>query len=84
MPQGSERDVEARTQESLNTFTVDGFVRGSWRVDRTRESATLVVTPFRALSAGETAALMTEGDDLLHFLAAGLLLRDVQVQAPAP
>lgn len=84
MPTGSERDPEGRTQESLNTFTVDGFVRGTWRVDRTRDSATLVVTPSRTPSRDETAALTAEGDDLLRFLAADLPVRDVQVRVPVP
>ena len=68
MPPGSERDLGARTQESLNTFTVDGFVRGTWRAEGTRDGATLVVTPSRTLSAVETSALVAEGDGLLRFL----------------
>ena len=53
IPPGFERDVEARTQESLSTFTLDGFVRGTWRVDRAHGGAMLVFDPGPA-TADET------------------------------
>ena len=34
------RGVDTTTQESLSTFTLDGFVAGIWRVDRARGAAT--------------------------------------------
>jgi hypothetical protein len=81
IPPGFERDVEARTQESLSTFTLDGFVRGTWRVDRARGAAILVVTPIRRpLTKREMAAVSDEGDGLLRFLAADASDRDIRVQ----
>jgi hypothetical protein len=63
------RGVDTRTQESLSTFTVDGFVAGTWRVDRERKDASLVLTPLTRLSRSTVAALEDEGERLLAFLA---------------
>lgn len=49
------------------TFLVDGFVAGTWRVERSRKTATLVVEPFAALPGGAAAALEAEGTALLAF-----------------
>ena len=48
IPPGFERDAEARTQESLSTFIVDGFVRGTWRVDRAGDTASPRRDPSRS------------------------------------
>jgi hypothetical protein len=83
IPPGFERDPEARTQESLSTFTVDGFVRGTWRLDRGRDAATLVVTPSGpALSKPEVAALTDEGESLARFLAPDAATRDIIIGRP--
>lgn len=83
IPPGFERDAEARTQESLSTFIVDGFVRGTWRVDRARDTAILVVTPVdRPLSNRDTVAVSDEGDGLLRFLAADASDHDIRVGPP--
>jgi hypothetical protein len=49
------------------TILVGGHVRGLWDITRGRGSATLVVTPFRALSKRDTTALTAEGRRLLSF-----------------
>ena len=49
----------------VGTFLVDGFVAGQWRIDRRRDRATLVVEPFRKLTAAERAELIEEGSRLL-------------------
>jgi hypothetical protein len=79
IPPGAEPDPDARTQESLNTFTIDGFVRGRWRVDRERAAATLVLTPVWPLSPGEYAALSDEGEGLLRFLAPEASIVDIRL-----
>ena len=73
------RGIDTRTQESLSTFTLDGFVAGIWRIDRVRDAATLVVTPIRPLSKRETSALGDEGQGLVAFLAADSTVRDFRV-----
>jgi Winged helix DNA-binding domain len=51
------------------TFLIDGFVRGAWKVDKTRRAATLVIEPFERLSRGDRTALSEEGERLVRFLA---------------
>jgi Winged helix DNA-binding domain len=49
------------------TFLLDGFVRGTWAVKRSRRSATLTITPFAPVPARAAAALRAEGASLLRF-----------------
>jgi hypothetical protein len=67
-----------RTQESLSTFTMDGFVAGIWGIERERRTATLTITPIGRLAKGDAAALAEEGDRLLEFVAADSTTRDVR------
>ncbi|MBD2871295.1 winged helix DNA-binding domain-containing protein [Paenibacillus arenilitoris] len=53
------------------TFLVDGFVRGLWRIEKSRGSATLFLAPFEPLTQAEQSALAEEGSGLLRFAAAG-------------
>lgn len=61
------------------TILVDGFVHGTWRVDRQRDSATLVVEPFAPLDRATRSALEAEGEALLAFTAADADTRDVRI-----
>lgn len=49
------------------TFLVDGFVAGSWRIERARSSAALVLTAFTQLSRKAKSDLTGEGTALLRF-----------------
>lgn len=51
------------------TFLVDGFVRGAWKIEKARKSATLVIEPFEPLSKGDRDALHDEAVRLLGFVA---------------
>ncbi|WP_426754629.1 winged helix DNA-binding domain-containing protein [Myxococcus sp. Y35] len=53
----------------LATFLVDGFVKGTWTLERERDVAALHITPFSRLSREDRAALMDEGARLLAFAA---------------
>ncbi len=75
------RGIE-RTQESLSTFTIDGFVAGTWGVTRERRAATLVITPLTRLSKPDASALAEEGAGLLAFLAADATDLDIRFAAP--
>ena len=64
--------VRPAIQEPVSTFTLDGFVAGTWRIEREkpRGAATLRLRPIRPLTKRETAGLTDEGAGLLAFLAA--------------
>lgn len=64
------------------TVLVDGFVAGTWAIERQRTAATLRVTPFAPLAADDRATLEEEGSRLLGFVALDAESRDVQI-APA-
>jgi hypothetical protein len=51
------------------TFLIDGFVRGAWKVEKIRKTATLQIEPFEPLSKGDRASLREEGERLVRFLA---------------
>jgi len=51
----------------MATFLVDGFVAGTWRIERARASAALLIEPFEALSRKARAELAEEGKGLLRF-----------------
>jgi len=48
---------------------VDGFVRGLWRVERTKNAATLEVELFDANARRAKSAIAREGEQLLAFVA---------------
>jgi DNA glycosylase AlkZ-like len=52
------------------TILVDGFVRGSWKIERSRNVATLVVEPFESLTRRDRADLTKEGEKLVRFVEA--------------
>jgi hypothetical protein len=51
------------------TFLVDGFVRGTWKTERTRGRATLLIEPFEPLAKKDRDALAEEGEWLIRFMA---------------
>jgi hypothetical protein len=48
------------------TFLLDGFVAGTWKIERAKASAELVVEPFAALSKKDKEALTLEAEALLQ------------------
>ena len=53
------------------TFLVDGFVRGTWKTERTSAKATLVIEPFEPLAKKASDALASEGERLIRFIGEG-------------
>jgi len=53
-----------------NTFLIDGFVSGTWRINQDRDRAVLLLDPLEPLSRQERVALEDEGALLLAFAAA--------------
>jgi hypothetical protein len=50
------------------TYLLDGFVHGTWSVERAGGSATLVLSPFAAIPTRHEAALLAEARALVAFL----------------
>ena len=76
------RHIVVRQNVGISTFLVDGFVAGTWQVERERDRASLVIRPLSPLARTDERALLDEGEALLAFLAAEVADRDV-VLGPA-
>jgi hypothetical protein len=61
-----------------NSFAVDGFLCGTWRILQEKGTATLVLDSLIELSASEKAALEEEGATMLAFAAPEATRRDVE------
>ena len=53
------------------TLLVDGFVAGTWTIERKKNDATLVVEPFSPLTKQVREDLAKEGEALLRFIEEG-------------
>ena len=51
------------------TILVDGFVHGAWKVETSKGTAALTITPFAELTKANRAALAEEGERLVRFVA---------------
>jgi DNA glycosylase AlkZ-like len=60
------------------SFLVNGFVRGAWKISRSRDGASLSIEPFEAMSKADRLELAEEGNRLLAFAAAGTTVRDIR------
>jgi hypothetical protein len=60
--------VFLKNLQVLGTFLVDGFVAGTWRVDRTKKEALLSLRPFGKIAKRVSTDLEDEGASLLRFL----------------
>jgi DNA glycosylase AlkZ-like len=60
------------------TILVDGFVRGTWKTETERSTATLSIRALAPLSARDRAELAEEGARLLDFAAGECTVRDVK------
>jgi hypothetical protein len=49
-------------------FLIDGMAAGTWKVERQRKTATLVLQSFGPLTKKAAAALEAEGDALMQFV----------------
>jgi Winged helix DNA-binding domain len=52
------------------TLLVGGFVRGAWKIEKTKDAATLVIEPFDTPSRRDRAALIEEAERLIRFVEA--------------
>jgi len=61
------------------TFLVDGFVAGTWKVERKRKTADLILEPFGKLAKKTIAELEREGDALLRFVEEDAEARSIKI-----
>jgi hypothetical protein len=59
--------VTTKNLQVLPTFLVDGFVAGTWKSSRAKNTATLSLAPFGKLAATAKKPLIAEGERLLRF-----------------
>jgi hypothetical protein len=72
------RRVATRNLQILATFLVDGVVSGTWRIERSRSSAALVLQRFVDVSRQARTALTAEGRALLAFCEADARATEVR------
>jgi hypothetical protein len=65
----------------MPAFLIDGHVRGTWKLDRTRTTATIHIRPFGKLSKKDSSAVAAEAARLLKFTDPDAA-RDVSVATP--
>jgi hypothetical protein len=62
------------------TVLVDGFVRGTWRVDTVKRAARLVIEPFETLTNSNRSALIDEAEHLVRFVEPGATSYEVRFE----
>ena len=60
------------------TFLVDGMAAGTWKSERKRKAAVLVIEPFGAVTKKARAELEREGESLLAFLEGDATEREIR------
>lgn len=60
------------------TFLIDGIVAGTWKTERRKKAAVLVIEPFGAVGKKTRAALEPEGESLLEFLEEDATAREIR------
>ena len=63
------------------TYLVDGRVAGTWRVEKVRAAATLVLEPFGRLTKAVRAELEREVEDLLEFMEPAAAKKQIRLSA---
>jgi DNA glycosylase AlkZ-like len=57
-----------KTPQSTSTFLVDGAVAGTWRAERSRKNAALLLEPFERLPAAARRELEAEAEGLVRLV----------------
>ena len=63
------------------TFLVDGIVAGTWKSERKRKAAVLVIEPFGTIATRVRSEIEAEGERLLSFLEEDATERDIRWEA---
>jgi hypothetical protein len=81
LPARHQARVFTNNADVLPTFLVDGMVAGTWSVATVGHAARLVARPFQAIAPAARAALETEADHLVRFMAPGAPQHEVEIGA---
>jgi hypothetical protein len=76
------RGLAARENGFVRTFLLDGFMAGTWRLERGRKVTTLRVTPNELWSKRDHNAVLQEATRLLDFLTAESETQEVVIAPP--
>jgi hypothetical protein len=71
--------VFSKNADVLPTFLVDGFVAGTWELDRSTTSATITLRPFARIERTTGDALLAEAERVLALLAPDPMERRVAI-----
>jgi hypothetical protein len=74
--------VFLKNLQVVGTFLVDGFVAGTWKVERKKKDAALALSPFGPIPKRAVAELENQGESLLAFLEDDSANRSVRVGKP--
>ena len=61
---------------------LDGFVQGTWKKERTRGKATLLIEPFEHVAKKDRDSLAKEGERLVRFVGKGAEVFEVRFVEP--
>ncbi len=64
------------------TVLIDGFVGASWRIERKKDDARIMLLPFHKESRSTLDAVAAEGEALLHFIEPDAKTYEVEVAKP--
>lgn len=62
------------------TILLDGFVAGVWKIEKSRNMATLVIEPFERLSRQDRDYLTEEGEKLVRFVGDDVKAHSVRLE----
>ena len=70
--------IRSKNGDFLPSFTVDGYVAGTWSVATTPKEAVLEITPSVAVPASARTQLTEEAERLVRFMAPGASRHEVR------
>jgi hypothetical protein len=81
-PEHFEAVINRTNATTAAPVLVDGFVRGAWRLERSRARATLVIQPFAPLPRAVRRELLDEGERLVRWAEETAPAHAVTVKKP--
>ncbi len=71
IPERYRRTVFLTAGRVRATFLLDGFVAGTWRIEKDKRAATLLIEPFERLARRDRDGLVAEAERLISFVEEG-------------